>query len=218
MCRVNIIKVLHWRHNGRNGVSNHQFCGCSLNRFFRRRSKKTPKLRVIGLCEGNSPGTGEFPAQMASNAENVSIWWRHHECWVRYSQPYCTSYTLRQWIHTECGNILWSNFIHPSVMIIGIHYLSADVSHMTHYRWVKPNYSYSMPDKIRPGFCSALFCGFFILVLSEIIGSISPYRSGLLHWRWAVVLLSQFLWNNLEVYVLKRPSLDHHRVYYSCNV
>ena len=23
-------------------------------------------------------GTGEFPAQMASNAENASIWWRHH--------------------------------------------------------------------------------------------------------------------------------------------
>ena len=23
--------------------------------------------------------TGEFPAQMAGNAENVSIWWRHHE-------------------------------------------------------------------------------------------------------------------------------------------
>ena len=27
---------------------------------------------------GNSPEAGEFPAQMASNAENVSIWWRHH--------------------------------------------------------------------------------------------------------------------------------------------
>ena len=25
------------------------------------------------------PGTGEFPAQMASYSENVSIWWRHHE-------------------------------------------------------------------------------------------------------------------------------------------
>ena len=36
---------------------------------FRRRSKKTPKLRVNGLCEGNSPVTGEFPSQMASNAE-----------------------------------------------------------------------------------------------------------------------------------------------------
>ena len=44
-----------------------------LNRLFRRRSKKTSKLRVTGLCAGNSPGTGEFPAQMASNAENVSI-------------------------------------------------------------------------------------------------------------------------------------------------
>ena len=30
---------------------------------------KTPKLRVTGLCVGNSPVTGEFPAQMASNAE-----------------------------------------------------------------------------------------------------------------------------------------------------
>ena len=38
---------------------------------------KTSKLRVTGLCVGNSPMTGEFPAQMASNAENVSIWWRH---------------------------------------------------------------------------------------------------------------------------------------------
>ena len=40
--------------------------------------QKKSKLRVIGLCAGNSPGTGEFPAQMASYAENVSIWWRHH--------------------------------------------------------------------------------------------------------------------------------------------
>ena len=40
---------------------------------------KTAKLCVTGLCEGNSPGTGEFRVQMASNAENVSIWWRHHD-------------------------------------------------------------------------------------------------------------------------------------------
>ena len=31
------------------------------NRLFRRRSKKTWKLRVTGLCEGNSPMTSEFP-------------------------------------------------------------------------------------------------------------------------------------------------------------
>ena len=69
---------LLWRHNGRGNVSNHQRHDCLLNRLFRRRSKKTSKLRVTGFCVGNSPGTGEFPAQMASNAENVSIWWRLH--------------------------------------------------------------------------------------------------------------------------------------------
>ena len=69
---------LQWRHNGCDGVSNHQPHDYLLNRLFGRRSTKTSKLRVIGLCAGNSPGTGEFPAQMASNAENVSIWWHHH--------------------------------------------------------------------------------------------------------------------------------------------
>ena len=44
-----------------------------------RRLKKTSKLRVTGLCEGNSTVTGEFPVQRASNAENVSFWWRHDE-------------------------------------------------------------------------------------------------------------------------------------------
>ena len=73
-----ICETLHWRHNGRDSVSHHQPYDCLLNRLFRRRSKKTSKLRVTGLCVGNSPGTGEFPAQMASNAENVSIWWHHH--------------------------------------------------------------------------------------------------------------------------------------------
>ena len=39
---------------------------------------KISTLRVTGFCAGNSPGTDEFPAQMAGNAENVSIWWRHN--------------------------------------------------------------------------------------------------------------------------------------------
>ena len=50
--------------------------------YSRHRSKQTSKLRVTGLCMGNSPVTGEFPAQMASNAENVSIWWRHHDTYI----------------------------------------------------------------------------------------------------------------------------------------
>ena len=69
---------LQWRHNGHDSVSNHQPHDCLLNRLFRRRSNKTSKFRVTGFCVGNLPGTGQFPAQMASYAENVSIWWRHH--------------------------------------------------------------------------------------------------------------------------------------------
>ena len=70
-----------WHYNdvisGCDSVSNHQPHDCLLSRLFRHRSKKTSKLCVTGLCAGNSPVTGEFPAQRASKAENVSIWWRY---------------------------------------------------------------------------------------------------------------------------------------------
>ena len=74
-----IATTLQWSHNRRDCVSNHQPYDRLLNRVFRSRSKKTSKLRVTGLCPGNSPGTDEFPTQMSSNAENVSISWRHYD-------------------------------------------------------------------------------------------------------------------------------------------
>ena len=96
-CDINIFKILtnwpyqcelvspfQWRHNECDGISNHQPHDCLLNRLFRRRLKKTPKFRVTGLCEGNSPMTGEFPAQMASNAQFFFIWWRHHVTCLKY--------------------------------------------------------------------------------------------------------------------------------------
>ena len=76
--RLRIDNALQWRHNKLDGVSNHRRLDYWLNRLFRRRSKKASKLRVTGLCEGNSPVTGKFPSQRASIAEIVSIWWRHH--------------------------------------------------------------------------------------------------------------------------------------------
>ena len=81
MCNVRYEEglSLRWRHNERDCVSNHQPQYCLLKLFIGRRSKKTPKLRVTGLREGNSPETDEFPAKRASNAGNVSIWWRHHD-------------------------------------------------------------------------------------------------------------------------------------------
>ena len=74
-----VLSLLKWRHTGLDDVSIHQPRDCLLSRLFGRRSKKASKLRVTGLCVGNLQGTGEFAAQMASNAENVSIWWRHHD-------------------------------------------------------------------------------------------------------------------------------------------
>ena len=67
-----------WRHNGRDGVSNHQPHDCLLNRLFKRIWKKAS--RHWTLCGV----TGEFPAQRVSNAENVPVWWRHNESYFRY--------------------------------------------------------------------------------------------------------------------------------------
>ena len=53
--------TLQWCHNGLDSISNHQPHDCLLKRLFRRRSKKTSKLRDTGLCVENSPETGEFP-------------------------------------------------------------------------------------------------------------------------------------------------------------
>ena len=64
--------------HGHHGVSNYQELHCLFYRLFRCTSKKTSKLRLTGFCEGNPPATGGFPSQRASNAENVSISWRHH--------------------------------------------------------------------------------------------------------------------------------------------
>ena len=90
---------LQWRHNECDGVSNLQHHACLLNSLFRRRSKKTSKLGVTGLCEGNSPVTGEFPHKTASNAENVSIWWRHHDITV--------AIVLTNWRKlTHCGLLM----------------------------------------------------------------------------------------------------------------
>ena len=71
--------TMRWRQNEHDSVSKHQPYDCLFNRLLRCRSKKTPKLCVTGLCAGNLSVTGEFPAQRACNAENVSIWWRHHD-------------------------------------------------------------------------------------------------------------------------------------------
>ena len=97
--------TVQWCHNEPDGVSNHRRLNCLLNRLFGRRSRKTSKLRDTGLNEGNSPVTGEFPTQRASNAENVSMWWYHHAELIR---PQKETLFIGK-------SIMWANHnIHPS--------------------------------------------------------------------------------------------------------
>ena len=115
--RCPVTSLLQWRHNERDGVSNHQPHDCLLNRLFRRRSKKISKLRVTGLCEGNSSLIGEIPAQRASNAENVSICWRHHvttdedlTCWYAPQNSITWGPYFLTWINLITA---WkSNYMH----------------------------------------------------------------------------------------------------------
>ena len=116
-------QTLQWRHDERDGVSNHQPHHCLLKRLFRRRSKKTSKLRVTGLCEGHSSVTGEFPAQRASNAENVSIWWHQNEMrptqvsWFNDEMTINITRRSFTWIVSSAGVVV-SSKIPPELVLI----------------------------------------------------------------------------------------------------
>ena len=92
---------LQWRHNQRDGASNHQPHDCLLNRLFRQRWKKTSKLRVTGLS-----------APRVSHAENISNWWRHH---ALGNDDMANHYRTGQ-IHTVCKVLIycgWDNIWIP---------------------------------------------------------------------------------------------------------
>ena len=47
--------------------------------IFWHKSKKTSKLHLTALCEGNPPVTSGFPSHRGSNDDSVRIWWRHQK-------------------------------------------------------------------------------------------------------------------------------------------
>ena len=69
------------------------------------------QLRVSGLFVFT--GTGEFPAQMASNAENASIWWRHHDfyqtgcSWLANAEASVTPNATIIYIHCLVSNMIY---------------------------------------------------------------------------------------------------------------
>ena len=70
--------ALQWRHNERDRVSNHRRLDCLLLPFVQSQIKENIKAPCHWPLWGEFTGDSEFPAQRASNAENVPILCCHH--------------------------------------------------------------------------------------------------------------------------------------------
>ena len=194
------------------GVSNHRRLDCLLNRLFRHRSNKTSTLPVIGLFEGNSLVVGEFPTQRASNAENVSIWWRHHVSRAPYHRMdvktscWCPSLSIIN------GTGFVSNLMPATAALkadtLAFRAMQKLVARTKSSRaWNFSGYcqlsswfsspltvpmswrsrhfwKYSISQEICTRFCCALLCCGYAIVHNVFTLSIYPYSSGLLCWHW----------------------------------
>ena len=89
--------TLHLHHNEHDGVSNHQPHHCLLNRFFRLRSKKTSKLRVTGLCAGNSPHKWPVTRKMFPFDDVIMKWSLPGLVGKFFSWPDNTHFCLLTW-------------------------------------------------------------------------------------------------------------------------
>ena len=98
-----IFGISQWHHNECNGVSNHQCLHCLLNHLFGCRPKKTIKLHVTGLCEGNSPVNFPhngpvmlkmFPFDDVIMRSHICTW-----CWWLSARLHCVSNRVTVVLH-----------------------------------------------------------------------------------------------------------------------
>ena len=121
---------LQWRHNGRDCVLNYRRLDCVFNRLFRRSWKKTSKLRMTGLCEGNSPVTGGFPAQRASKADNGSILWRHRV--FLYPAGMLALKQTSSWLYLQTAN----RIISMPFLSLWWYFITCDIN-VTYRIWIR---------------------------------------------------------------------------------
>ena len=105
---------------------------CLPNHLFRHRSKKTSMLHITGLCEGNSPLTGEFTAPRANNAEHVSIWWRHHAA--------CTVISLKERLVVYHLLVSWTA-VNLYMSYVNLMQTFLNVIALSVFELTKPDYS-----------------------------------------------------------------------------
>ena len=152
---------LQWRHNGHDGVSNHQPHNCLLNRLFRRRSQKTSKLRVTDLCTGNSPVNSphKWPVTRKMFPLDDVILWRSGNlrmsdlqlCSVRHNikcmlyifilssfiwfqELYNVPYEHIDWSRQR-NNVSWADLYSPHSWLLDLGYCECPYSNTT---WASP--------------------------------------------------------------------------------
>ena len=127
--------------------------------------RKHQSSASLAFVWGNSPGTGEFPAQMASNAENISIWWRHHvdDITTTKRRAYFMVYTvLAVVIHDSCARSRYQGQgqVIASHSICGMYLLVPALD--TCFRHTRPYMPYASHRTLRILF----LCGHCILIIS----------------------------------------------------
>ena len=191
--------ALQRRQNGRDGVSNHQPHDCLFNRLFRHRSKKTSKLRVTGLCEWNSPVTGEFPAQRSSNAENVPIWCRHH------ANIFSGTHTFS--LHVTTDHIYtMSNMLHPPAVVDSFYCYDDRITEFEIYNTYNISVAYILDHKLILGPYSLSVRTSYRM----ISGSLEAVRFGF--------RLFQSLWNLTGASAIALPKCLSNKVWWLCLV
>ena len=101
------IVSLQSRHNERDSVWNHQPRDCLLNGLFRRRSTKTSKIRITGLCAGihrghvNSPHKGPLTRKMFLLDDVIMLWgkrfYKFHHPGPILKKNMMSSYQCKNW-------------------------------------------------------------------------------------------------------------------------
>ena len=137
MKNIGFRTALQWRRNDHDGVPNHQPHGCLLNRLFRRRSKKTPKLRVTGLLWGihrgpvNSPHKWPVTRKMFpfDDVIMISVAINHWniKCWDIRS--WFVKYPVIRSLHSIDDAIKWKKIPRYWPFVWGIHQSPVDSPH-----------------------------------------------------------------------------------------
>ena len=118
--------TLQWRHNGCKSISNHQPQDWCTDQ------RKHQSSASLAFVQGNSLVTSEFPAQMASNREIISIWWHHHDGLINIldllsscSKLFCLIYSvIRMFYSMSVTTVSGKHFIQSDVIFPSVSFQS----------------------------------------------------------------------------------------------